>query len=395
MNFHQLIDFLNGIAIAKNGKYSIVNMQRVAARLNLKFPYHIIHVAGTNGKGSICSKLSAAYTAGGYTTGCFISPHIYTIRERIQINQKNISEEDFADCANTVLKAIYSLDEKPTFFELVTLMAFVYFSLSNIDIAIIETGLGGRLDATNIVPSDLSIITSIQNDHGSILGNTLNEIAYEKAGIIKELKPVIYADDVCYSSIIEKVRETRSPLHFLPRLESIMAKQKMILDTAFSIMDKFLPLSQEARAIGASQSVPCRMEKREILHVDCLFDNAHNPSAMQNLVDQLQIHYPKRKIQFVVGLSNNRDPEEMLFPLNNYKVLIVDFSNPRMQNKFSVPIHQQNHTIAQNDKIEVTTLLENAKKNDELVVFTGSIYLFSQIARLFDLEKSDLLSVVC
>ena len=152
---------------------------------NLKF----IHVAGTNGKGSVCSMISKILASSGYKTGLFISPEEVNFRERIQINNKMISEKELVDIFNEIEPYLDKLDSKAEYlteFELVTALAFVYFSKFKCDIVILETGLGGRLDATNVIKKPLaSVITSLSYDHVNVLGNTIEKIAKEKAGIIK------------------------------------------------------------------------------------------------------------------------------------------------------------------------------------------------------------------
>ena len=155
-----------------------------------------IHIAGTNGKGSVARILAGTFYEAGYKTGLFVSPHLVRINERISINGADISDGDFLDCFNKVLDASEKLCEEggahPSFFEFVFAMGMVYFADANIDIAIIETGLGGRLDATNVITPIASVITSIGFDHMQYLGDTIEKIASEKAGIIKKNVPVIY-----------------------------------------------------------------------------------------------------------------------------------------------------------------------------------------------------------
>ena len=150
-----------------------------------------IHVTGTNGKGSVVYKIAKALQESGYKTGMYVSPHISSFRERITINGEMISEEDVVRNLNHINEIEPSLPTSLTFFESVTGMAFNYFKEKKVDIAVIEVGLGGRLDSTNIINPELSVITSIGLDHQGILGSTITDIAREKAGIIKDGKPVV------------------------------------------------------------------------------------------------------------------------------------------------------------------------------------------------------------
>lgn len=179
---------------------------------------HTIHVAGTNGKGSVCAFLDSVLRAEGKKTGLFTSPHLVRINERMQIDGNPISDEDFVRVFNTVEEAAQKMEaageQRPSYFELLFLMAMVYFSEQGVEIAVIETGLGGRLDATNSLEApDLTVITSIGFDHMQYLGNTIPEIAGEKAGIIKPGVPVVYdASRPEAAAVIEaKAKELGAP----------------------------------------------------------------------------------------------------------------------------------------------------------------------------------------
>ena len=154
--------------------------------------FKTIHVAGTNGKGSVSHLIASILQDAGYKTGLFTSPHLKDFRERIKVNGLMITEEEVAEFIDNNIQIIKEVN--PSFFELATIMAFEYFKNSKVDVAVIETGLGGRLDCTNIIKPVLSIITNVSWDHNEILGNTLEKIAIEKAGIIKKHTPVILGE---------------------------------------------------------------------------------------------------------------------------------------------------------------------------------------------------------
>src|SRR4051812_48549110 len=180
-----------------------------------------IHVAGTNGKGSTCAMLESIYRAAGLKTGLFTSPHLVSFCERIQVNRKPILEQDVVRLATEIQPLLKesSADAHPTFFEAVTVMALKYFAEQKCDIVIWETGLGGRLDATNIVTPLASVITSIDLDHEKWLGHTITEIAREKAGIIKPGVPVFTLADTeeAWSVIRETAQRNNAPIHHLER----------------------------------------------------------------------------------------------------------------------------------------------------------------------------------
>lgn len=194
--YHEVTDYL--FALKNRGSnYGIDRMRRLVEALGhpeRRFP--VIHVAGTNGKGSVCAMLEAIYRANGYRTGFFSSPHLVHLGERVQVNRKILSEAEIAAYIRELKPTAEQLEQEnpelhPTFFEFMTAMAFLRFAAEPVDIACIETGLGGRLDATNVVDPELCIITTISFDHMEQLGDTLEKIAAEKAGIIKPGKPVL------------------------------------------------------------------------------------------------------------------------------------------------------------------------------------------------------------
>jgi dihydrofolate synthase / folylpolyglutamate synthase len=175
-------------------KLGLENIRRLLAELHVYLSgTRVIHVAGTNGKGSVCAMIDSICRAQGYRTGLFTSPHLVTFRERIRVNGEMISENAVANGLTTIRNLVADWDPHPTFFEVTTALALKHFSEAKIDVVILETGIGGRLDATNAIQSDVSVITQIDFDHEKWLGNTLAEIASEKAGIIKSGVPVISA----------------------------------------------------------------------------------------------------------------------------------------------------------------------------------------------------------
>lgn len=201
--------------------YGIDRMEKFIARLgHPERAYPVIHVAGTNGKGSTCALLEAIFRAAGYRTGLFTSPHLVHQGERVQVSRRMLTREQIVAYTRRLKPIAEAVEEAypdyhPTFFEFMTGMAFLRFAEAGVGIGIIETGLGGRLDATNVVDPELSVITSISYDHTDILGDTLEKIAFEKAGIIKPGKPVVMGLlPVEAERVIERVAaERKAPLH--------------------------------------------------------------------------------------------------------------------------------------------------------------------------------------
>src|SRR5206468_6060786 len=192
-------------------------LQAAVGDLETAAAWKVIHVAGTNGKGSVCAMVDSICRAQGHRTGLFTSPHLVTFRERIRVNGEMVSENAVANGLNAIRNLIADWDPHPTFFEVTTALAVKHFSESKIDVAILETGIGGRLDATNAVQSDASVITQIDFDHQEWLGNTLAEIASEKAGIIKPGIPVVCAPQRPEAEKVIRARaaDCEAPLQFV------------------------------------------------------------------------------------------------------------------------------------------------------------------------------------
>jgi dihydrofolate synthase/folylpolyglutamate synthase len=275
---------------------------------------NVLHVAGTNGKGSVCAMIDSICRAQGYRTGLFISPHLVTFRERIRVNGEMISEDAVADGLAMIRDLIADWDPHPTFFEVTTALALKHFGDAKINIAILETGLGGRLDATNAVQSDVSVITPIGLDHEQWLGHTLVEIAGEKAGIIKPRVPVVsapqqlQAEEVIraraaeYGSSVEFVNETyrRSPV----ALRGEYQKRNAAVAIA-AIHAANIELGEKAIVRGLTAiEWPARFQKWD---ERTIIDGAHNPSAVRILTQTWQEIFGDQKATLVLAVLSDKD----------------------------------------------------------------------------------------
>lgn len=221
VSVHSLLDELFSLHRfgIKPGLATIRTLSEVYGNPHKSYP--VIHVAGTNGKGTVCSLLASILMSAGYRVGLYTSPHIRTYHERMRVNGVPITDEAILALAETIMPTVRAI--QATFFEVTTAMMFRHFADANVDIAIIETGMGGRLDSTNIVEPLLSIITSIDFDHTEFLGNTLEHIAGEKAGIIKRKTPVLIAEPrkELVSVFMEKAVQCEAPIGFLDALSHV------------------------------------------------------------------------------------------------------------------------------------------------------------------------------
>ncbi len=272
-----------------------------------------IHVAGTNGKGSTCAMLESIYRAAGYKTGLFTSPHLISFRERIQVNRELISEAEVAR-----LVAEFGRDASLTFFEAVTIMALKYFAGQRCEVVIWETGLGGRLDATNIVTPLVSVITNVQLDHEQWLGKTIEEIAFEKAGIIKPGIPVVTAAEEPALGVIKKVALERGAPVTLARplagfeIELTGAHQRVNAGLAVAAVEAArgrLPVTDEAMGKGLKEARWAgRLQRVERGGGQVfLLDGAHNPAGARALAEVLSKEYKSGKPAMILGAMADKD----------------------------------------------------------------------------------------
>jgi dihydrofolate synthase / folylpolyglutamate synthase len=285
----------------------------------------VIHVAGTNGKGSVCAMIDSICRAQGYRTGLFISPHLVTFRERIRVNGEMISEDAVADGLTMIRDLIATWDPHPTFFEVTTALALKHFGDAKIDITILETGLGGRLDATNAVQSNVSVITPIDLDHEKWLGHTLTEIAGEKAGIIKPGILVVSAPQQPEAEEVIRARaaECGSPLQFIKRIydQSPIAlrgqhqKQNAAVAIA-AIQAANVPVNKKAIVRGLTAiEWPARFQKWD---ERTTIDGAHNPSAARILAQTWREVSRDQKATLVLAVLSDKDLRsicELLAPI--------------------------------------------------------------------------------
>jgi dihydrofolate synthase/folylpolyglutamate synthase len=277
-------------------------------------PWTVIHVAGTNGKGSVCVMIDSICRAHGYHTGLFTSPHLITFRERIRVCGDMISEEAVADGLTTIRNLVADWDPHPTFFEVTTALALKHFAAAKIDLVILETGLGGRLDATNAVQSNVSVITPIDFDHEKWLGNTLAEIAGEKAGIIKRAVPVVSAPQPPEAEkvIQSRAAEFSAPLQVVKEsynrsqgaLRGQHQKQNAALAIA-AIHTAKIHIAERTIARGlAAIEWPARFQNWD---ERTIIDGAHNPSAARVLAQTWREVIGDQKATLVLAVLSDKD----------------------------------------------------------------------------------------
>jgi dihydrofolate synthase/folylpolyglutamate synthase len=312
--------------------------------------FAVLHIGGTNGKGSVCHFLSSILTRGGYRVGTYLSPHIQHLEERFMIDGKCISSDELNRVIERVKPVVDDMMQQgmtPTFFEVCTALAFVYFREQHVEYAVVEVGLGGRFDATNIVLPLVSIITNVTRDHHAMLGDTIEKIAQEKAGIIKPGIPVITtATDPSLNVIKETAHYLKAPVYdlsrdqwrridcdgftqtffFQGRLQDYYVETRMMgryqgenIALALSAVEELqmqgLYLTEENILEGVQEMTnPGRMEivGRNPL---VILDGAHNIAAMERLVETLLGDFTYKRLIFILGILSDKDIQQMLLLL--------------------------------------------------------------------------------
>lgn len=342
-----------------------------------------VHVAGTNGKGSVCTKIAATLSAQGYKTGLYTSPHISSFRERIQIDGEMITEEDLASILSHIQKTIKIEAISPSFFEIATLLCFLYFEQKKVDIAVIETGLGGRWDATNVILPLVSIITSIGYDHTEVLGSSLEEITREKAGICKENTPIVIGPSVSHSLIQETATRLHCPLYQSAKMgHDYDLENTAIARLGLTVISPGFPTDTPAKNVGLQKVPPCRFERHRY-DKDVIFDVAHNPGGLSRLIEKLNKFYPRHKYRFLVGFSEGKDIRacaQMIQPLA-HAIHIVSGPHPRLATTQDVAAYfKKSKVIVQEESIAsgVAHALEVTGVTPEVLVITGSFFIMHE-----------------
>lgn len=333
------IDLIEG-RCSQDIQLGLERVSRVAERLGvLKTSAKVITIAGTNGKGSTVALLDSIYRTAGYQVGSYTSPHLVLANERIKVNQSMISDDDLVDIFEQIEAA--RTDIVLTYFETLTLAALYYFQQFKLDIILLEVGLGGRLDATNILSNDIAVITTIDFDHQEYLGDTLDKIGFEKAGIIQEGKPVIFGDEKMPSSILKQAQLKGSRVYCYGHHYKIEKKgnsQYLFIYQNEVIVLPILPL--HIKSIGCAVMVQrclsseLPITKNELIEgikntvlpgrfhflsqpVPTLLDVAHNPQAAENLARYLLEYFKDYNIYAVFSALSDKNLIGLISPFKN------------------------------------------------------------------------------
>ena len=391
-------EYIESIPMWAKKKATLFEVKKNIKLLDIKLP-KIVHVAGTNGKGSVCAYLSNILTANKKNVGTFISPHLIEINERILFNMLPIADAELENISKYVREKLNSVLTPPTYFEYLFYIAMVYFSGLPIDFVILETGMGGRLDVTNVFDKTLSIITSIGMDHMMYLGNTVKEIAFEKAGIIKKGSTVIFDDgDKEANEVINEVaKKENAKLIALSSIDyesfdfTYVNYKKKAAALAILAAKELLKKPDIDTEIIKSTVWHGRMEEIE---KDIIIDGAHNEPAIVEFVNNVLTVSKKRnkKIKLLISIVKDKEAERMLDIITSsldVKKYYLSSLHSYRSNDIKKLYNSLNILLENNKRLSDIACYNNTrqalsdaefeKRDDEILFCVGSLYLMGEI----------------
>lgn len=444
MDYRQAISYLESFIDYERRKdnrhkshFRLDRMRKLLKELkNPQDDFKSVHIAGTNGKGSTAAMLASVLSEAGYKTGLYTSPHLVTFRERIRVNGGMITEEETAEFTSRLRHAVsgvFTGEESPSFFEVYTALCFLYFSEKSVDFAVIETGLGGRLDATNVLKPLLCILTPIGMDHMRELGDTPEKIALEKCGIMKPGAPVITSrqEEGVLKVIRETALKTGSPLtevRFSENSEGMKPSRDFFLvetarpepgrnvfhlhagSTTYEKLQTSLPGPGQALNAGSAAAAALKLGIAE-RHIreglrkanlpgrlqfipgtpPLLLDGGHNPPAARNLAGCLDTIYKEYSITLVFGVSRDKDYRaiaDIIFPRAE-RIILTKSLNPRALEPEvlagNLPHHDAEIQTGPGIR-EALSLAFNQAGSNTLVCVTGSFFLVGEALELMERE---------
>lgn len=423
MNYAEARVYLD--EVSKYGSVlGLENMRELLGRLgNPQDDLKFIHISGTNGKGSVLAYLSTILSGGGYRTGRYISPTLFSYRERIQVDEQKIEKESLAHHVTAIAKVIEEMKAEnagnPTAFEVETALAFLYFKEKDCDIVVLETGLGGALDATNIIKTTvMEVIAPISMDHMEFLGDTLEKIAMQKAGIIKPHTAVVSAsqepdakkvlDHVCkenqcsmymvdpaqITDVLYDVEEQQFSYKNWKNVKITLAGNYQILNAALALegVEELrrlgYHLSEEQVRQGLYRAVWRGRFTLLSKNPAVIIDGAHNPGAAKELKHSLDLYFKGKDLYYIFGVFQDKDYQEVIrltAPLAKHIITVQTPGNPR-----ALPADELKEAVqAVNPSVEAAQSIQEAiKKSLQLAKKEDAIIIFGSLSFLGEAEKA-------
>lgn len=398
-------------------KLGLDNVRRLLRELEVPGKgQRIVHVAGTNGKGSVCAMIDSICRAEGYRTGLYTSPHLVTYRERIKVDGEMIAEKDVAEGLTAIRQLIESWDPHPTFFEITTALALVYFKKRECELIMLETGLGGRLDATNAVVPVVSVITPIGYDHEKWLGSTLEAIAGEKAGIIKPRVPVVSAkqEPEAEKVIHARAAECTAPLEFVATVSDgrhntwlhagASQKRPYTVSLAGSHQRENAALAVAALRAGGV-AVEDGAIQRGLAKIDwparfqrwddrIVIDGAHNPAGAEVLARTWREQFPGERATIIVAVLREKDIAGIcraLAPIAERFILpAIRAERALPPNELGVELSTITPTLHYSISSAFPAALELARATSERILITGSLHFAGEALALLTADPDAL-----
>ncbi|MBS4066179.1 MAG: bifunctional folylpolyglutamate synthase/dihydrofolate synthase [Chitinophagaceae bacterium] len=430
MTYQETIDYLYaklpmfsriGAAAIKKDLHNTIALCEGLGNPHQKFKS--IHIAGTNGKGSVSHMLAAILQTAGYKTGLYTSPHLHDFRERIKVNGEMVSEAFVIDFTKNIQPQIEAIE--PSFFEITVAMAFDYFAQQQVDVAVIETGLGGRLDSTNIITPELSVITNIGWDHMNLLGNTLDKIAFEKAGIIKQHIPAVIGEALAETrpEFEQKAKEQQAPIVFAEeqwRVEEAILQNSLLTVTVknqqkhtvetysldlpglyqtknlCTVLTAVEQLQQSGwnikdehvhTALSHTKKINGLHGRWEILqqHPTVVLDVGHNEDGVKQIVHQLN-NSSFRQLHIIIGMVKDKEIDKVLALLPKQAIYYFTKAQiPRALDETTLREKAKSYDLNGETFADVNLALASAKKRaakEDMILVCGSVFLVGEVKPL-------------
>lgn len=422
MNYQEALEYLDELNKfgTKMGLERIKRLVELLDEPHLK--YKTVHITGTNGKGSTCAMVSEILRQSGIKTGLYTSPHLYSYTERIQINGVAISEELFAEYISVVRpfaeQMIEEGMESPTQFEVLTAAAFLCFAINEVEYAVIEVGLGGLLDSTNVVEPEVSVITNVAFEHAQFCGGTLEGIAHHKAGIIKDNVPVVtdakgmtleilheeaakrntdlFIEDVDFATEFLRNEENKQIISFASQIIGVSMEFKLnllgvhqIRNSALAIMTAYLLANDEERITSAAVAKalscvkwPGRFEYFCVSDKQIIIDGAHNPAGISMLRQNLDRYFPTEQRVFLLGILGDKAIDIMIKTLLRPDDVVVatvpDSSRSSDPGEWASSLNVK-YVQIEKDRQQALTKAMGLTQSGAVLCMTGSLYLIGEL----------------
>lgn len=434
LTYEDAISYIEGL----EGLGAKLGLSRIETVLNFlgnpQDNLKVIHVAGTNGKGSACALISSVLISAGYKVGVYTSPHLECYNERYTLNNQMISDDDFAYWTEEVKKVCVKLQnenkiDSATVFETLTAIAFCYFNSKNVDYVVLEVGLGGRFDATNVIKNPLvSVITSISYDHMDYLGNTLGEIAFEKAGIIKKNCPtVLYRQNEIVYNTVRDIAKNRNSTFYCPLDSKIIVKEQNLSGTTFSVSNEFFSFDNLSLGLIGDYQIDnavnaltvCWVLKNSGIKISdkniydgfknvkwpgrmeiidnnplVIVDGAHNADGIDRLGQSLKKYFSGKNITLLIGILKDKEYRLMLdeiIPLAD-KVIVTEPKSYRaldIKKMFELVKETKKEVYSEKNIEDAFKLAKSITEKDGVVCCAGSLYLIGEIKKIYSKFRGD------